>query len=268
MRWLLAPLALTTLSPAAGAQALLKPHGESAAPLILKTLHADVKITGPVATTTLTLRYANPHSQRIEADFLYQLPEGAVATAFAYWYGDEKVPARIAERERAAAIYKAITTRQRDPALVELVGKNKLRARIFPVEPNADLRIELVYVSALPRDRDGSALFTLPLALDKEAPHLDACTANVSVIGWPTLQNNLGLTFTEGALTYSVSHIRPNKNLRVRLRGIADSLLAAPSGGRDGFFALTSLQKNAASPAHSESNGAAARALPIRRRKR
>lgn len=251
MRWLLAPLALATLAPAAVAQALLKPHGESATPLILKTLRADIKITGPVATTTLTLRYANPHSQRIEADFLYQLPEGAVATAFAYWYGAEKVPARIAERERAAAIYKTITSRQRDPALVELVGKNKLRARIFPIEPNADLRIELAYVSALPRDRDGSALFTLPLTLDREAQELEECAAQVTVTGWPSLQNNVGQAFVDGVLHYSAPHSRPSKDLRVRVQGTRDSFVAAPSGGRDGFFALTSLQRDARLPPHS-----------------
>ena len=53
---------------------------------------------------------------------------------------------------RAAEIYSHITSRNRDPALIEMVGKNTFRARIFPVEPNADLKVEIKIVQTLPAD--------------------------------------------------------------------------------------------------------------------
>ncbi|MGC4047470.1 MAG: VIT domain-containing protein [Armatimonas sp.] len=231
------------LSPRAFAQALLKPTGTNAAPLILKALDADVRIAGPVATTTLNLRFANPHSNRIEADFVYTLPEGGVATGFAYWYGAEKVVARIAEKERAAMIYKYITTRQRDPALVELIGKNTLRARIFPIMPNADLQVELQFARALPREKDGSAVFTLPIALDKTAPALENFLVKVSTEGWKEVKNNLGLEVNAGKMEYVGQQFRPNADLRLRLTPknipLSPMLHAAPSGGKAGFFTLT-----------------------------
>ncbi|MDF2440781.1 MAG: Vault protein inter-alpha-trypsin domain, partial [Abditibacteriota bacterium] len=75
-------------------------------------------------------------------------------TYFAYWFGNEKVVARIVEKERATASYGYITAppRQRDPVLVELIGKNTFRARIVPVEPNADLKIEMRWVQPLSTD--------------------------------------------------------------------------------------------------------------------
>ena len=89
-------------------------------------------------------------------------------TSFAYWYGDEKVPARIVEKEEAAAIYAHITARMRDPALVEMIGKNTFRARIFPVMPNSDLKVEMNLVQTLRSDAKG-AHFTLPLQAKKES---------------------------------------------------------------------------------------------------
>ena len=129
-------VALTIWGRVAAAQVVLKPTGQNGVPLRAKSLTATVLVEKTrFATCDLDIVFANDIASRVEADFLYTVPDGAVVTNFAYFYGKERVPARIAEKERAAAIYKHITTRQRDPALVEMVGKNTFRARIFPVEP-------------------------------------------------------------------------------------------------------------------------------------
>ncbi|HMS56501.1 MAG TPA: hypothetical protein PKA27_13975, partial [Fimbriimonadaceae bacterium] len=44
---------------------------------------------------------------------------------------------------RAAAIYKFITSRRRDPALIEMVGRRQFRVRIAPVDRDKDLRVEI-----------------------------------------------------------------------------------------------------------------------------
>lgn len=139
-------LVLTTLvvASSACAQVLLKPTSQNAAPLRTKRLSVNARIeAGRFATTDLAITFQNEVSERVEADFMYTLPFGAVVTDFAYYYENEKVVARVAEKERAALIYQYITSRMRDPALVEMVGKNTFRARIFPVMPNADLKVEM-----------------------------------------------------------------------------------------------------------------------------
>ena len=81
----------------------------------------------------------NPNTQQLEADFIYTAPEHATVTGFAYWFKGEKVVARVVEKERAAQIYDLITrpVYNRDPAIVEMIGKNTFRARISPVEARA-----------------------------------------------------------------------------------------------------------------------------------
>jgi len=229
----------------ATAKILLKPAGENAQPLRAKSLQAEVRIDRQFAVTQLEWTFLNETRQRLEADFLYTLPPDAVATSFAYWCGEEKVVARVVEKERAAAIYQHITSRMRDPALIELIGKNTFRARIFPVMPHTDLRVEMQMVQVLPADSEGLS-YTFPL-VEGEAPPaaLDSLRIHVQVKADASIRqviNNYGLPVTEEGITLAGTNYRPPKDLRIRLlrpaRPLHAALYAAPSGGPDGFFAL------------------------------
>jgi hypothetical protein len=242
---LLASVALSR-SPASG-QVLLKPNGQMAAPLLTRAVAADVTLDGQFATTRLKLTFQNETQDRIEADFIYTLPPDTVVTYFAYWYEQEKVVARIVEKERAAAIYQHITLRMRDPALVELIGKNKFRARIFPVMPNSDLKVEMTLVQTLPSEETG-VTYEFPFSTEK-GPALDAVRVGVRVKRDAALEKvttNYGLPVIDESEGYrlelSGTNFRPPKNLRVHLarrpQPLHAALHAARSGGRDGFFAL------------------------------
>lgn len=237
------------LAPAS-ARVLLKPRGENAAPLRTKALKADVEIKNGFATTTLTMTFQNEVAQRIEADFIYTVAPDAVVTHFAYWFGDEKVVARVVEKERAAAIYKHITTRMRDPALVEMIGKNTFRARIFPVMPNADLKVEMRWVQTLKTSRN-AATYELPLRAEEAGKGtLDNLDVTVRVAPDAALRgvaSNYNLPIEKSAdggwrLSLAQSNYRAPKDLRVSLArrpaNLQAALYAARSGGADGFFAL------------------------------
>lgn len=229
------------------AQVVLKPNGQNAVPLRVKSLSVDTHIDRQFATSKLTLNFQNETGQRIEADFLYTLPPNTLVTGFAYWYGNEKVAARVVEKERAATIYAYITARMRDPALIEMVGKNTFRARIFPILPNADLKVEMQLVQALPSDAQG-AVYALPLPTQR-GQQLDALDIRVRVPitnGVDRVLNNWGLPVTRenGLFDFHISgaNYRPVKDLRVTMTRpvlpLHAELLAARSGGPDGFFAL------------------------------
>lgn len=252
MLFALLPRAMLTvaglaLSSRIGAQVVLKPNGRAAFPLRTKALSVDTVIERQFAVSKLTLTFHNDVGPRIEADFLYTLPPNTLVTGFAYWYGAEKVAARVVEKERAAAIYAYITARMRDPALIEMVGKNTFRARIFPVMPNADLKVEMQLVQALPADAQGMA-YELPLPTER-GQQLDALDARVQVKATEDVDNvlnNWGLPITRanGAFHFRLNgvHYRPAKDLRITVtrlhRPLHAELLSARSGGPDGFFAL------------------------------
>lgn len=235
-------------SPSTG-RVLLKPTGAKSMPLCTRSISADVTISGQFASTRLNLVFQNESSSQMEAEFIYELPPGAVATYFAYWAGDEKVVARIVEKAEAKKIYETIVNSwHRDPALIEMTGKNTFRARIFPVMPNEDLKVEIRIVQVLPSDGNGLT-YSLPI-FDKGAiDPLDSIDVKMRVEPDPAIADvttNYGIQVQHNTKGYTIDlsgqEYRPTKDLNVRivrkLEKLHASLYAAPLGGGDGFFAL------------------------------
>jgi len=241
--WLLA------FGVSASSQGLLKPQKGTAQVLRAKSLNAEIEVRGAFAQTLITTTYQNETSRQTEADFQYDVPDGAVVTGFAYWFKGEKVVARVVEKERAAQIYSTIRNQNRDPALIEQIDKNTFRARIFPIEANADLKVEMSWVQVLNADEKG-ALLTFPLKSQESGKgtleNLDVRVRVVNDASFSKVVNNYKLSPLEdkGAqvLQLSEKNYRAEKDLIVRLerplRALNASLFAARSGGRDGFFAL------------------------------
>lgn len=134
---------------AAQAQFLIVPKGEKAGSVSAKSVKAEFHAYGAYATARLEMTFATDPNWANEVDFMMKLPESCEATGFAYWFGDEYVKAKTVEKQRAAAIYEFITSRQRDPALIELVGRRQFRVRIAPIDPTKDLRVEINLVVSL-----------------------------------------------------------------------------------------------------------------------
>ena len=55
----------------------------------------------------------------------------------------------LLDAAQARGIYEQIVARMRDPGLLESMGGNLFRARVFPIEPNSDQRIEISFTQAL-----------------------------------------------------------------------------------------------------------------------
>lgn len=218
-------------------------------PLWTRSVSADVTISGQFAATKLKLVFQNESSHQMEAEFVYELPPGAVATHFAYWAGEEKVVARVVEKEEARKIYETIVNSwRRDPALLEMTGKNTFRARIFPVLPNDDLKVEICTVQVMPSDANGT-VYTAPIFDPGALDPLDSIDIRIDIRPDPTIDKvttNYGIPIQHTDAGYVVSlcgeNYRPPKDLNVRIARkpakMYTSLYAAPSGGGDGFFAL------------------------------
>jgi len=226
--------------------AVLKAKGADAMPIYTRSITARAEITGQFASTTLEIVYANESRDQIEADFIYALPPGAVATYFAYWAGDEKVEAKIVEKKEAARIYEHLTAYRRDPALVEFTGKNTFRARISPVFPDQDLKVELRYVQVIP-STGGSVGYTvsiMPACADQEDP-LESIDVSVRVKDdgrVSSVANNHGIIPT-GEPRYRTiaikgANYRPTKDLTVRITRRRAPMRAELRTEPGGYFSL------------------------------
>ncbi|RYX83261.1 hypothetical protein EON83_15455 [bacterium] len=208
--------------------------------LLPKSLQVQTRISGAFAQTSVTTIYSNPNGSRIEARLMYTAPPGAVVTGFAYWYGDEKVPARIVARERVAHIYDYITRRQRDPALVELLTKNSFKATVFPVLAQQDLKIEVQYVEVLDASKD-SLQWKFPLRAETQTP--------LDISFQAQIEDSSDAKASEGEVKDGVwalqkSNVRSGDDLTLKfpLRPMplrASLTCARGAAQNDGFFSLS-----------------------------
>ncbi len=150
--------------------------GGAAGPIALASRHVTVSIDGPVASVTVDQRFENRTDRRLEADYLFPLPEGAALSGFAMTLGGRKVEGEVMDAAAARQVYESIVRRRRDPGLLEYLGRGLFRARVFPIEPRGAVEVRLSFQQVLPDD-DGTLELRYPLAVRGA----DAATGEVVV---------------------------------------------------------------------------------------
>lgn len=204
-------LAVLALSIRASAQFVVAPVGEEAGGVTPKALKAEFHAYGAYGTSRLELIFETNPDWADEVDFMMNLPENTEVTGFAYWFKDEYVVAKTVEKQRAAAIYQFITSRRRDPALIEMVGRRQFRVRIAPVDRDKDLRVEIKLAVTAVR-----GALTLPLKELFHQPLESADFVLTAPTGW---KENWGLQGLEsdGRVNYEFQSKpwRPREDWRV-----------------------------------------------------
>ncbi|MCK5926213.1 MAG: TIGR02921 family PEP-CTERM protein, partial [Methylococcales bacterium] len=122
-----------------------------------------------VATIEITESFQNLTHNQQEIVIHFSLPNDAVVSGL--WLSSDKNKPKmyaysVAPKGAAQAVYKAEVRRRVDPALLEKVGPNQYRLRVFPIPPksnNAYFQMQFVY-QTLP-NRHGQWL--LPTVLEK-----------------------------------------------------------------------------------------------------
>src|SRR5687768_6783131 len=122
------------------------------APLEVSYHRVKVDIDDRVAVTTVDQEFRNPGGQRTEGTYMFPLPPGAHIDSFAMDVNGKMTEAELLPAEKARAIYEEIVRKTRDPALLEYVGRDAFRARIFPIEPHGTKQIKIKYTQVLKED--------------------------------------------------------------------------------------------------------------------
>ena len=130
--------------------------------LPVKSIQLDTKISGQVATTRVEQVFRNDTPYTLEGTYFFPIPETASIVEFAIWENGKKLSGEVRSREEARRIYDEIVRRQKDPGLLEYAGKDLFQASIFPIPPNSDKKLELVYSQILKAD-SGTVSYRYPL---------------------------------------------------------------------------------------------------------
>ena len=139
----------TTSNESLGSLIVNLPDGRNE-PLSVGYHKVFVEIRDQIARTTIEESFVNHTKSRLEGVFHFPLPQDASISGFGMWIGDELIEADVVEKQRAREIFETILRERRDPGLLEWMGGNIFKARVFPIEPHSEKRIKIVYTQVLP----------------------------------------------------------------------------------------------------------------------
>jgi Ca-activated chloride channel family protein len=220
-------------------------------PLAVKYHRVEVTIKDQVATTHVDQVFVNEATFPVEGTYLFPLPEDAAISSFDMWVDGQKLEGKLLGREEARAIYEDIVRRQRDPALLEYVGRGAFQAHIFPIPPRGERRIELTYGQVLPQT-GGLIHYRYPLNTEKfSARPIGEVAITVRLEDKAPLRaiyspSHPVVVTREGdrraTASYEARNVRPDRDFdlyySVSTEALAVNLLSYKQFDEDGFFLL------------------------------
>jgi Ca-activated chloride channel family protein len=143
--------------------------------------HVEVTIKDQLVVTHVDQVFYNPNNWQIEGTYVFPIPVDAVVTNFVLWVDGKPVQGQVLEANQARQMYQEIVNTMRDPALLEYIGRGAVQARIFPIPPQGERRVELEYTQALAAE-NGLVQYVYPLSTEKfSTKPLESVTVNVEI---------------------------------------------------------------------------------------
>jgi Ca-activated chloride channel family protein len=146
---------------------LAVPQGHFAfAPLEVSFHNVSVTIKDQVSVTSVDQEFINPNGVQLEGTYLFPLPPGAHIDKFSMDINGKQQEAELLPADKARTIYEDIVRRYKDPALLEYIGRDTFKVRIFPIEANGKNHVKIQYTQLLKSDT-GLIEYTYPLNTEK-----------------------------------------------------------------------------------------------------
>jgi Ca-activated chloride channel family protein len=157
--------------------------------------HVTVTIRDQVVVTHVDQVFYNPNAWQVEGTYIFPIPLDAAVSGFTLWVDGKPVEGQVLDAGQARQTYEQIVASLRDPALLEYAGQGAVQARIFPIPPRGERRIELEYSQALAAE-NGLVRYIYPLSTEKYSVQpLESVSISVDI------QSNLPIR-----AVYSPSH--------------------------------------------------------------
>lgn len=151
-------------TPGCGALMATLPGAKKLVPVPLK--HTDVKagIDGYVATVKVKQQFHNPYDSKIEASYVFPLPQDAAVNEFVMTVGERRIRGIIREREQAEKVYAAARAQGHVAALMTQQRPNIFTQKVANIEPGKQIDIDIRYFNTLPYN-DGQYEFVFPMVV-------------------------------------------------------------------------------------------------------
>ncbi len=250
----LAAVVFAALPPAAlpaAADGIMIPERPDAPNFAVKYHRVDVTIDGQIATTAIDQVFENRTGREQEAVYIFPLPHGASVKEFTLYDQGHPLHAELLDRDKAREIYESIVRKRRDPALLEYIGRDTYRVRVFPIPAHGTKRIQMEYTELLKYD-GGIVTYVYPLSTEKFSSHpIDEVRVSVQInspapirtVYCPTHDMKIDKPHSHTAFATLEEHgTKPDLDLvlhyAVSEEDVGTSILTYKDPNEDGFFLL------------------------------
>ncbi|MGZ8900638.1 MAG: VIT domain-containing protein, partial [Limisphaerales bacterium] len=147
-----------------GTGALMTRIEEKEAPLPLK--HTDVKasVVGYIASVDVTQQFENPYDQKIEAVYVFPLPDNGAVNEFVMQVGARRIRGIVRERGEAERIYADAKRQGYVASLMTQERPNIFTQSVANIEPGKQIDITIRYYNTLAYV-DGWYEFVFPMVV-------------------------------------------------------------------------------------------------------
>ena len=133
-------------------------------PLPLQHTSVDASVHGHVGTVKVRQEFENPFDTKIEAVYVFPLPERAAVSEFLMVIGDRTIRGIVREKEEAEAIYHEARAQGYRASLLVQRRPNIFEQKVANIEPGRDIDVDVTYFHTL-RYRDGWYSFVFPMVV-------------------------------------------------------------------------------------------------------
>ncbi|MGH9845172.1 MAG: VIT domain-containing protein [Blastocatellia bacterium] len=147
-----------------GALQILNKDGQASAACPLKRTDVKTEITGSLARVNVTQEFQNPLAEKIEAVYVFPLPQNAAVDDMTMLVGDRTVKGKIKRREEARMIYEVAREAGQVAGLLDQERPNIFTQSVANITPGATVKITISYVEFLKYD-EGAYEFVFPMVV-------------------------------------------------------------------------------------------------------
>lgn len=143
---------------------ILDAEGAAAGICPLKHTAVEADIIGYIGRVTVRQVFHNPTDRKIEAVYVFPLPQDAAVDDMTMTVGERRIIGQIKERGEAREVYEAAKAAGHVASLLDQERPNIFTQSVANIEPGVEVMIEISYVETLKYD-DGMFEWVFPMVV-------------------------------------------------------------------------------------------------------
>ncbi len=147
-----------------GTGALMTRIADREMPLPLKHTEVRARVTAYIASVNVTQQFENPYDEKIEAVYVFPLPENGAVNEFLMTIGQRRIRGIIRERKEAERIYRQAREQGYTASLLTQERPNIFTQSVANIEPGKQIDVTIRYFNTLTYS-DGWYEFVFPMVV-------------------------------------------------------------------------------------------------------